>query len=140
MERLRRRADFLAANAGARAPAPAFVLQVRRREDEGPARIGFSVSRKVGTAVERNRARRRLREMVRHADAIGIARGHDYVVIARRAALTEPFERMVADFGGAMRRALTGARHDAAPRGGARTDRARESKASADGAARARTE
>ena len=57
MERLRRRGEFLAAAKGLRAPASAFVLQVRRREDEGPARLGFTVSRKVGTAVERNRAR-----------------------------------------------------------------------------------
>jgi ribonuclease P protein component len=105
MERLRQRADFVAAARGARAPATAFVLQVRRRTDEGPARVGFTVSRKVGTAVERNRARRRLREMVRHADVSGIAPGHDYVVVARRAALTHPFERLLADFGGALRRA-----------------------------------
>ncbi|HEX2216148.1 MAG TPA: ribonuclease P protein component [Xanthobacteraceae bacterium] len=107
MERLRQRADFVAAGQGARAPAPAFMLQVRRRPDEGPARIGFTVSRKVGTAVERNRARRRLREMVRQASAGGgVEPGHDYVVVGRRAALTHPFDRLVADFLSAMRRAL----------------------------------
>src|SRR5688572_12306897 len=55
MERLRQRADFLAAATGVKAPAAAFVLQARRRDDDGPVRIGFTVSRKVGTAVERNR-------------------------------------------------------------------------------------
>jgi ribonuclease P protein component len=104
-ERLRRRADFLAAAKGAKAPAPAFVLQVRVRGDEGPARIGFTVSRKVGTAVERNRARRRLRAMVESAPAAAIRAGHDYVIVGRRGALSHPFDRLVADFGSALRRA-----------------------------------
>ena len=89
-----------------RAPAPAFVLQVRRREDEGPPRVGFTVSRKVGNAVERNRARRRLREMVRKAGADVMKSGHDYVLVARRPALSDPFERLISDFGGAARRAF----------------------------------
>jgi ribonuclease P protein component len=110
MERLRRRGEFLAAAKGLRAPASAFVLQVRRRDDEGPARLGFTVSRKVGTAVERNRARRRLREMVRLSGAAGIEPGHDYVVVGRRAALTDPFDRLIADFGSALRRARKTAR------------------------------
>jgi ribonuclease P protein component len=58
MEKLRRRRDFLAAATGAKAPTNGFVLQERRRGDEGPARVGFTVSKKVGGAVERNRVRR----------------------------------------------------------------------------------
>jgi len=65
MERLRQRADFLAAAAGTKVTAPAFLLQARKRGDEGPVRFGFTVSKKVGNAVERNRVRRRLREIVR---------------------------------------------------------------------------
>ena len=65
MERLRQRADFLAAATGVKIPAAAFVLQAKRRGDQGPARFGFTVSKKVGNAVERNRVRRRLREIVR---------------------------------------------------------------------------
>ena len=60
MERLRQRADFLAAASGAKAPTAAFVLQVRARGDRRPGRVGFTVSKKVGNAVERNRVRRRL--------------------------------------------------------------------------------
>jgi ribonuclease P protein component len=104
MERLRQRADFLAAAAGAKVPAVAFVLQARRRDDDGPARFGFTVSRKVGTAVERNRARRRLKEMVRLATMERVKPGHDYVLVARRAALTRPFPQMAEDLDGALRR------------------------------------
>ena len=102
MERLKQRADFLAAARGTETSAPAFVLQARVRADAGPARIGFTVAKKVGNAVERNRVRRRLREMVR-ASAVAAQPGHDYVVIGRRAALGLPFARLLADFEHAMR-------------------------------------
>jgi ribonuclease P protein component len=102
MERLRQRADFLAAASGAKLPTAAFVLQVRPRGDDGAVRVGFTVSRKVGTAVERNLVRRRLREIVRRSD--GLSAGHDYVVIGRRAALSLPFEQIARDFEGALRR------------------------------------
>ncbi len=104
MERLRQRADFLAAATGVKVPTAAFVLQARQRDDGGPVRVGFTVSRKVGTAVERNRVRRRLKEMVRRAGATGLSAGHDYVLIGRRAALSLPFERITEDFNRALRR------------------------------------
>ena len=65
MERLRHRTDFLAAAGGQLASVGAFVVQALRRAEDGPVRIGFTVSRKVGNAVERNRVRRRLKDMVR---------------------------------------------------------------------------
>jgi ribonuclease P protein component len=102
--RLKQRADFLAAATGARVATPAFVLQARERGDEQPGRVGFTVSRKVGTAVERNRVRRRLREMVRLAPPEQMRSGHDYVLIGRRGALDLPFARMVEDLGHALRR------------------------------------
>jgi len=104
MERLRQRADFLAAAAGNKVTASAFLLQARQRKDEGPARVGFTVSKKVGNAVERNRVRRRLREVVRRAAASRMHGGHDYVLVGRRAALNFPFDRMQQDFDGALRR------------------------------------
>ena len=98
MERLRQRADFLAAASATKVPTAAFVLQVRRRGEAGPVRVGFTVSRKVGTAVERNRVRRRLKEIVRLYGATGLAAGNDYVLVGRRAALSLPFEKIVRDF------------------------------------------
>ena len=85
-------------------PATGFLLQAHRREDGGPPRIGFTVSKKVGSAVERNRVRRRLREVVRRHAALLPQTGHDYVLIGRRVALQMPFEAMVAEFTGALRR------------------------------------
>jgi ribonuclease P protein component len=84
------------------------VLQARKRSDDGPARVGFTVSKKVGNAVERNRVRRRLREIVRVAGSNRIRTGHDYVLIGRRAALKAPFARIAEDFEGALRRVHAG--------------------------------
>ena len=108
MERLRQRADFLAAATGIKAPAAAFVLQARKRRDTGPARFGFTVSKKVGNAVERNRVRRRLREIVRLSAASRFHAGHDYVLVGRRAALDLPFARMTQELEQALRRAHAG--------------------------------
>ena len=104
MERLRRRTDFLAAARGLRASVGAFVVQARRRAEDGPVRIGFTVSRQVGNAVERNRVRRRLREMVRLSQGGGMHDGHDYVLIGRRAALAVPFGRMQQELDAALSR------------------------------------
>ena len=104
LERLRRRSDFLAAANGSKVPTAGFVLQARKRDEGGPARVGFTVSRKVGSAVERNRVRRRLKEVVRLLGTTGLPSGHDYVVIGRRAALSLPFEQITEDFTRALRR------------------------------------
>jgi ribonuclease P protein component len=104
MERLRQRADFLAVATGARAPATGFVLQARDRRENGPVRVGFTVSKKVGNAVERNRVRRRLREVVRLGPQARMRRGYDYVLIGRRSALELPFDRLIEDFERALGR------------------------------------
>jgi ribonuclease P protein component len=104
MQRLKQRADFLAAAAGSRAPAGGFVLQARDRHEDGPVRVGFTCSKKVGNSVERNRVRRRLREVVRLTPPEAMRRGFDYVLIGRTTALQMPFDRLVEDFDRALRR------------------------------------
>jgi ribonuclease P protein component len=104
MDRLRQRADFLAVAGGARAATSAFVVQGRRRDDGGPVRIGFTVTKKNGTAPERNRIRRRLRELVKQLPAISLQPHSDYVLIGRRAALTSGFSNMLGDLRQALHR------------------------------------
>jgi ribonuclease P protein component len=116
MERLKHRVDFLAAAGGAKAPVAGFVLQRRDRGDEKPARVGYTVTKRVGNAVERNRMRRRLREIVRLSATAQLREGNDYVLIARRAALALPFTRLAEDLSGALGRVH-------APNGGARGDK-----------------
>ena len=91
MERLRQRADFLAAASGLKTTATAFVLQARERVDDGPARLGFTVSKKVGNAVERNRVRRRLLEVARQVIPVQARPDLDYVLVGRQAALKRDF-------------------------------------------------
>jgi len=104
MDRLRQRADFLAVADGVRASGPAFVVQLRQREDSGPIRVGFTVTKKNGTATERNRIRRRLRELVKRLDVISMRPHSDYVLVGRRAALTRDFAAMIEDLRGALAR------------------------------------
>ena len=104
MDRLRQRADFLAVANGARANSAAFVLQSLSRNDDGPIRIGFTVTKKHGTATERNRIRRRLRELVKRLDVITMRPHSDYVLVGRRAALTRDFSTMLDDLRAAMHR------------------------------------
>ena len=104
MDRLRQRADFLAVANGARAGSAAFVLQSRRRDDDGPVRVGFTVTKKHGTATERNRIRRRLRELVKRLDVITMRPHSDYVLVGRRAALTCDFATMLDDLRSALHR------------------------------------
>ena len=104
MDRLRQRADFLAVANGARANSTAFVVQGRLRDDAGPIRVGFTVTKKNGTATERNRIRRRLRELVKRLDVIPMRPHHDYVLVGRRAALHRDFATMLDDLRQALHR------------------------------------
>jgi ribonuclease P protein component len=105
-----RRRDYLAANAGRRAPMPGFVLLVRQRAadelaEAGPAmRIGITVSKKVGNAVVRNRMKRRFRALA--AEMLpeqGIA-GADHVLIGRASGIERPFDDLKADLTKALRK------------------------------------
>jgi ribonuclease P protein component len=95
MNRIVKRADFLAAAKAARANAAPFSLQARDRKDDLGPRLGLTVTKKVGNAVERNRSRRRLRAAARAVLPQAARTGFDYVVVARRAALTAGFPELL---------------------------------------------
>ena len=99
LKRLRKRRDFLRAAKGARADRATLSVQAVEAGGQGAAsapRAGFTVTKKIGTAVVRNRVRRRLRAAVA-AEAARLQPGIDYVVIGRRSALTSDFSGLRAD-------------------------------------------
>jgi ribonuclease P protein component len=88
-----------------RQSTPAFVLQARDRGEPGEIRVGFTCSRKVGNAVARNRAKRRLREAARLVLPQAGHPGWDYVLIGRRDATADrPFDRLLDDLRQALDR------------------------------------
>lgn len=101
LETLKRPAQFKRVRGGVRWAGPLFVIEGRRRiEATSPApesassggpRFGFTITRKVGGAVIRNRIRRRLKEAIRELSSPLIRADHDYVVVASRAAHDYPF-------------------------------------------------
>jgi ribonuclease P protein component len=118
--RLKRRQDFLRVAGGRRKwAAPGLVLQARKthvKAEGGCAiRVGFTATRKIGGAVERNRARRRLRAAVDAVLPERAACGHDYVVIARSGTLTRPFASLMRDLETALDK-LGASRAGAAPK------------------------
>lgn len=99
---LRKRADFQRAARGKKVVTPGFILQMRANTTE-ELRVGFTCSKKVGNAVARNRAKRRLREIARLNLPVHGRPGHDYVLIGRRDITASlPFDDLQAD----LRRAL----------------------------------
>ncbi|PZR30440.1 ribonuclease P protein component [Caulobacter segnis] len=97
-ERLKKRPDFLLA---AKAPAlsrGAVFIQMRKRADEDPVvRVGFTATKKIGGAVERNRAKRRLREAARLVLPLHARPSHDYVFIARGGTGSREWGRLLDD-------------------------------------------
>jgi ribonuclease P protein component len=94
-EHVRKRAEFeLIYQSGFKRSGRLMTLFTRERED-GVARLGIAATRKMGGAVERNRAKRIVREVFRHHKPTGAI---DVVVIPRRELLDAPYERVEAEF------------------------------------------
>ena len=119
MKRLCKRSDFLAAARGRRLDREWFALEAALRpvtvgeinnDTTGEARFGFTVTKKVGNAVVRNRIRRRLKEAVRLAAGEHADRLADFVVIGKPAALKASFGSLKTDLGEAVKRVLTAGR------------------------------
>ncbi len=103
---LKTRAEFLRVRGGRRWSTPAFALEARARSDAttDPARFGFTVSKKIGNAVVRNRVRRRLRALVAALDAGQVQEGCDYVLIARPGAVERTHRDLKSDLEQALAR------------------------------------
>ena len=90
--RLKKRAEFLAVRRGEKRRGRLFLLEVLDRGDQDPPRLGITVTKKSGNAVERNRIRRRIREAARLHAVRDMAPGTDYVVVGRPEILSVAFD------------------------------------------------
>jgi ribonuclease P protein component len=102
---IRKRADFVAANSGKRAATPGFVLLVRDRKDaNGAMRVGFTVTKKIGGAVVRNRMKRRFRALAREIVPTQGFSGADHVMIGRSTGIERDFAQLRSDLSSALNR------------------------------------
>ncbi len=109
---IRRRPDFLAAQRGRSVAKGAVVVQSLARPGQAMARVGFTATRKIGGAVVRNRAKRRLREAARLLLPRFGRIGMDYVFIARGGTTARPWARLLDDIKSALISLAPNARAD----------------------------
>ena len=107
IERLKKRADFLACAKAASCSRGAVVVQARPRDESALAgstlvRAGFTATKRVGGSVVRNRAKRRMREAARLLLPGHARPGFDYVFIARGGVITRPWPRLLDDVKSAL--------------------------------------
>jgi ribonuclease P protein component len=101
--RLLKRAEFLAVRRGEKRRGRLFLVEALARGDGNAPRIGYTVTKKVGNAVVRNRIRRRLKEAVRTHAADDMAPGNDYVIVGREDVLGTPFGLLKAELSRRLR-------------------------------------
>ena len=102
--RIQKRADFLACAKAPHCARGAVLVQARARDDSPIVRAGFTATKRIGGAVERNRAKRRLREAARLMLPALAHPGFDYVFIARGGVTTRPWPRLLDDVKSALLR------------------------------------
>jgi ribonuclease P protein component len=110
MDRLKVRADFIRASAGIRRVTSGLTLEICKSPEPvrgDGLRVGFTATKKLGGAVDRNRAKRRLRAAAAAVLPLFGRTGNDYVLVARRDTLTRPFEQLLDDLKSALRAAHT---------------------------------
>ncbi len=104
IETLKRRSEFQRVRGGARCARKSLVMEARAREgpDQGPARFGFTITRKIGTAVVRNRIRRRLKAALAGRAPDAIVTGCDYVIVVRDGIVGLAFSELTGEVDAAL--------------------------------------